>query len=101
MGKSRLDLQTLLETMGTPNVYFQPPTNVKMVYPAIVYNRDYAKSEFADNSPYSNTKRYQVTVIDQDPDSVIPDKIELLPLCLFLRFFVADDLNHYVFSLYF
>jgi hypothetical protein len=101
MARSRLDLQELLITLGTTNVYFQPPTNVKMQYPCIVYNRDYSKTEFADNDPYHLNKRYQLTVIDRDPDSAIPDNVENLRLCAFSRFFVADDLNHYVFSLYF
>jgi hypothetical protein len=96
----RLDLQTLLETI-TPNVYFQPPPSKKMEYPCIVYNRDYQKTEFADNSPYSHMKRYQVTVIDRNPDSTIPDRVRDLPLCAFDRFFAAEGLNHDVFKLFF
>lgn len=96
----RLQLQQLLETLVS-NVYFQPPPNVLMKYPCIVYHRDNRKTEFADNGPYRNTKRYQVTVIDQDPDSVIPDKIAELPLCSYERFFTADNLNHDVFTLFF
>jgi len=46
-------------------------------------------------------KRYQVTVIDADPDSIIPEKIEALPMCTFDRQFTADNLYHDVFSLYF
>lgn len=72
-----------------------------MSYPAIVYQRDYAVSEFAGNLPYRHTKRYQVTVIDQDPDSGIPDHIAALPMSTFSRFYVADQLNHDVYSVYF
>lgn len=102
MGR-RLDLQTLLETLVPEGgkVYFQPPANVQMQYPCIVYNRDTAVTRFADNNPYRYTKRYQVTVIDRDPDSEIPDKVALLPMCLFQRFFAADNLNHDVFNLFF
>lgn len=98
----RLELQTLLENLiGNRNVYFQPPANVMMTYPCIVYRRDFAESEFADNSPYRSTKRYQVTVIDRNPDSVIPDKVAVLPMCSFNRFFTADNLNHDVFNIFF
>lgn len=98
----RLELQTLLETLlGTPNVYFQPPANVQMKYPCIVYSRDAADTKFAGNNPYARTKRYQVTVIDRDPDSLIPDKIAALPMCSHNRFFTADNLNHDVFTLFF
>src|SRR4051812_34274733 len=67
---SRLELQTLLESiLALPNVYFQPPSNIQMQYPCIVYKRDDSQTDFADNRPYSRTKRYQVTVIDRNPDS--------------------------------
>lgn len=97
---SRLSLQTLLEGLA-PNVYFQPPTNLKLAYPCIIYKRDYAQTQFADNNPYSLTKRYMVTVIDRDPDSAIPDKVAALPMCIFNRFYTADNLNHDVFNLFF
>jgi hypothetical protein len=98
----RLDLQTLLEgVLGSRNVYFQPPTGLQIQYPCIVYQRDNAITEFASNKPYAHTKRYQVTVIDLDPDSEIPDKVAALPMCERNRFFVADKLNHDVFNLYF
>lgn len=97
----RLELHALLLSLGTANVYFQPPANLQMKYPAIVYQRDNAVSEFANNEPYRYTKRYQVTVIDRDPDSPIPDKVAALPTSSFRRNFAADNLNHDVFTLYF
>jgi len=98
----RLQLQALLEqTLGSRNVYFQPPANVQMQYPCIVYKREAADQKFADDLLYQYTKRYQVTVIDQDPDSTIPDQIAVLPLCSYDRFFTAEDLNHDVFTLFF
>lgn len=96
----RLQLQTLLEAIA-PKVYFQPPENVQMEYPCIVYQRDNASTRFADNALYRRTNRYQVTVIDRNPDSDIPDKVAALPMCSFNRFFVADGLNHDVYNLFF
>lgn len=96
----RLQLQTLLESLGI-KVYFQPPSNVKMEYPCIVYQLDDVDTKFAGNAPYSRTKRYQVTHISRNPDSDVPDKIAALPMSTFSRFFVADNLNHTVYSLYF
>jgi len=83
------------------NVYFQPPANVQMVYPCIVYKRDSADTKFADNRPYSYIQRYMVTVIDRNPDSDIPGMVAKQPLCLFNRNYVADGLHHDVFNLYF
>lgn len=98
----RLALQTRLEDLlGSRNVYFQPPANVQMQYPAFVYRLDDMDTTFAGNAPYRLEKRYEVTYIDREPDSSIPDQLALLPSCLFSRYFPADGLNHYVFSLYF
>lgn len=96
----RLNLHQLLETF-VANVYYQPPNNVQLVYPCIIYKRDYADTKFADDKPYNHTKRYMVTVIDRDPDSDIPDKVASMPLSLFNRFYTADNLNHDVYNVYF
>lgn len=98
----RLELQALLvELLGSENVYFQPPANVEMKYPCIVYSRDNASTDFADNEPYRTRTRYMLTIIDKDPDSVIPKKVAALPLSSFNRFFTADNLNHDVYNLFF
>lgn len=98
----RSSLQSLLEDiLESENVYFQPPSNLQMAYPAIVYKRDDIDATFADNAPYCLTQRYLVTVIDRNPDSEIPIKVALLPMCLFNRMFVSGNLNHNVFILHF
>ena len=99
---SRLNLQVLLETLlGSSNVYFQPPANFTMQYPCIVYSRSLIDVKHANDKPYFLKKRYSVTVIDKNPDSVIPDKIAALSLCSFERNFKSDNLNHDVFNLYY
>lgn len=98
----RLSLhEILVDILGSHNVYFQPPANVAMKYPAIVYERDKMDTVHADNVPYRSINGYQVTVIDQDPDSPVPGKIAQLPSSSFSRRFAADDLNHDVFDVYF
>lgn len=96
----RLELQALLTTF-VPNVYFQPPASVQIVYPAIIYNVDDEDTLFAGNRPYRRQKRYQVTVIDRKPVSDIAEKVADLPLSRFLRAFPKDNLNHTVYTLYF
>lgn len=91
----------LIDILGSNQVYFQPPPTLRMEYPCIVYKRDYAVTNHADNAPYKHTKRYMVTVMDQDPDSDIPDKVAALPMCVFDRFYTADNLNHDVYKLFF
>lgn len=98
----RTELQTLLEQiLGTPNVYFQPPTNINLVYPCIIYERARMDIRHADNNPYKHTRRYTVTAIARDPDNSLVDAIAALPLCTHDTFFTADNLNHDVFTLYF
>ncbi len=96
----RLDLHNVLESF-TPNVYFQPPAKAELHYPCIIYERNYAVTEFADNSPYRFTQRYMVTVIDRDPDSDIPHKVASMPMSMFDRFYAVDDLNHDVYVVFF
>lgn len=84
-----------------PNLYFQPPPDVQMVYPCIVYSRMKIQTEFADNNPYILRDGYAVTVIDEDPDSDIPRKVAGLPMCSFEKHYTADNLNHDRFNLYF
>jgi hypothetical protein len=99
----RLELQVLLEGLVPEGweVYFQPPTNLKLSFPCIVFNRDHIHIRHADNVPFKHTKRYQITVIDPDPDSEIPDKVAQLPTVSFDRAFTADNLHHDVFTLFF
>lgn len=101
----RVQLQTQLEEFmpegAEENVYFQPPDNMALLYPCIIYKRDSADTKFAGNRPYRFTWRYQIMVIDRNPDSEIPDKVATLPMCTFDRFYTADLLNHNVFNLFF
>jgi len=95
--------QTLHQILNTfvDNVYFQPPPNIKLVYPCIIYKRDAADTKFANGKPYSFVQRYMVTVIAIDPDSDIPLKVALMPMSLFNRFYTSDNLNHDVFNVFF
>jgi hypothetical protein len=99
---TRLELQAALEGLQEGvSVYFQPPTNIEMNYPAIVYNRDYQHDDHADNQRYAYTRRYQVMVIDRDPDSAIPDKVSALPMSKYVRHFTTEGLNHDIYYVYF
>lgn len=99
---SRLELHELLcEVLGSRHVYFQPPSSIKMVYPAIVYSRNDINNKFADNSVYKQSWHYTITVIDEDPDSEIVERVSKLPKCSFDRNFTSDNLNHDVFTIYY
>lgn len=102
MAKTRLMLQDQLERLlGSTNVYFSPPSGLRMNYPCIRYELTNADSDSADNIPYIFHKRYSLTYIDKDPDSDIPDQILFsLPYCSLDRCYRADKLYHHVYTLY-
>lgn len=99
---SRIELQALFENLlGSRNVYFQPPESVKMNYPAIVYGLEDIENIFADDGVYLSKRKYSVTVIDENPDSLVVGKVASLPTCRYNRHFKANNLNHDVFILHF
>ena len=101
MGK-RMDLQLILEkTPEVKKVYFQPPATVKLVYPCIIFELAGDRTQHADNQKYLRTNRYTLMVIDKDPDSKIYEKVLALPFSALDRFYTADNLNHWIISLYY
>lgn len=99
---SRLELQTKLEgLLGSRNVYYQPPENLKMEYPAIRYSKSKISSNHANNAKYSKFTRYEIIVIDKRPDNEVIQKILELQYSSFDRHYKSDNLNHDVISLYY
>lgn len=108
MSNRRLLLHDVLcDILSCPKIgescraYFQPPETIKMKYPAIVYALDNIENTFADGGVYLSNKQYSVTLIDKNPDSPVIDKLAKLPTCRFNRHYKSENLNHYVFLLYF
>jgi hypothetical protein len=98
----RLQLhEKLCELLGTRNVYFQPPASVKMQYPAIVYSLSSIDSDKANDGVYKLSRSYEVILIDKNPDTAFLGPLSALPMCRFDRYYTADNLNHYVFTLYY
>lgn len=83
-------------------VYFQPPANVRMTFPCIIYDWSRARARDANNFNYIFRKGYTVTIVDRDPDSKIPDWI-IRNFCYaaFDRSYVVDNLHHFVFTIYY
>lgn len=98
----QLELQTKLEEiLGSRNVYYQPPENTKINYDAIVYSLKEIIPTYANDTKYTNKKRYDVIFISRLPDSEIIDKILEFPYCSLGTPYASDNLYHYPFSLYF
>lgn len=99
---SRLDLQARLDAIGEKHgfkVYYQPPDNVTLKYPCIVYGDSGFTDNRADNIHYVIRTRYQITFMTKDADSNIPKEILVAVKHGKLeRKFTRDNLYHTVIS---
>lgn len=99
--QSRLEFHdVLVNILGSSNVYFQPPENLKLNYPCIVYSINNIDTKYTNNYPYKIDVCYQVTLISRDPDDETRDKLLKLQMCRYERQFKSNDLNHDVFRIY-
>ena len=100
MAKSRENLSAVLHTF-CDNVYFQPPTNTKLIYPCIIYKLERIGALYADNDPYRLYDKYSITYITRDPDDENIHRLAMLRLCSFDRSYSSDNLHHYAYSIYY
>lgn len=99
---SRIDLQYKLENiLGSKNVYYQPPSNIEMNYPAIRYSRSGISKKTANNTSYNIIKKYELIVISRRPDEPVLDELLKLEMCSHNRHYVSNNLHHDVFTIYF
>lgn len=107
MEQRRLELHDILcNILGFTNekdkhCYYSPPNGKQLKYPCIVYKNEGLDSTHADNVLYLYVARYSVTLIDEDPDSPIREKLLKLPMISMGTPFAVDGLNHFPFTLYF
>lgn len=100
--EKRLELHEILcDVLGSRNVYFQPPENLKMKFPCIIYEHDNNYIAHADNRKYSKMRKYTITIVTNDPDTDIPEKLDEIPFTEFNRRFVADNMHNIVYSIYY
>lgn len=101
---SRMDLKTRLEELLKNDgitLYFQPPANMKMKYPCIVYEVSDVEINFANDSSYVNYVSYQLMLITKSPDEQITAKLlKNVPFIRFDRTYISNNLYHYVFACY-
>lgn len=88
-----------IEEEARRHVYFDPPENLRLKYPCIVYKLSRINSTYANNKPYTHDREYELTVISRKADSPIPGKVSDLPKCRHMRHFVNDNLHHDVFRI--
>lgn len=100
--RTRLTLQSNLEELlGSKNVYYQPPENLKMEYPCIRYSKSEMRDIYGDNLKYISRDVYDLVVISKKPDNPVIKKLLELPYTEFDRHYVADNLNHDIIRIFY
>ena len=100
MDQRRQKLHELLETI-IKNVYFEPPENKLLEYPCIVYHRNKGDTRFANNKPYNFHVRYNMVLMDTDPDSEYLEQLVSLPECEYTNHYTTDGVCHDAFNIYY
>ena len=101
MARQRSELSEKLHEI-CQNVYFQPPANIKLTYPCIIYRLDNLNVRFADNGGYQVMDEYSLTYITRDPDDELIRIIPLtFPYCVMTNTATSDNLRNYYYRLYF
>ena len=99
----RLDFDAELRALlATSNTYYEPPANVRLQYPCVVYQRSNIHDTRANDGHYTRRLQFQVTTISLNPDDEWPQMIlDYFPYARFNRSFNADGLNHNVILIYY
>ena len=90
----------ITESDGDRHIYLNPPPSVRIRYPAIRYSLNKIDSKYANDGSYTMAPSYQVILIDDDVDTKYLEPILRIPHCRFDRFYIAGNLNHWVFTIY-
>lgn len=94
--------EELCTLLGSKNCYYDPPETIKMRYPCFIYDVDNIDQKRANNHHYLDIKRYAITYVTQKNDIDITERFfEAFPTASYDRKYVADNMWHYVFSLYY
>lgn len=107
MARPRTDFDSLLRSVLASvdesykgNIYYRKPSN-NMHYPAIKYNLSKDSARYANNGKYIHYNRYEVIVIDEDPDSLLKEAVDLIPFATLDRTYETEGLNHFVYTIFF
>lgn len=93
-------LHQLQQAVQHNRVYFQPPENLKIGYPAIVFHLSKIEVDRASDMPYKGAKEYSVTLITKDPEPDVIDEILKIPYSSLDTTYISDGMNHFVFAIY-
>lgn len=97
---NRLYLQQELEKL-VEHVYYNPPPNIQMNYPCIVYSKSKLSTVKANDQIYKAWQAYNVTYISKDSDSSIPyDILKHFPYAAYGNELRIDNLYQTTITIY-
>lgn len=92
----------LVEILGNNHVYYEPPEDVKIEYPCIVYKLVTPAIRKANNHLYFYNDCYELTVITEDPYNDIAKKLlERFQYISLGSRYLGDGLYHDPLTLYY
>ena len=97
----RLELDAELKAF-TDNLYYQPPSNIKLKYPCIIYNKNGIRTTYADDQIYKRHQQWQLMVIGTHPDDETAEQImEHFEYCSINQYYTVDNLRHVTLTLFY
>lgn len=90
---------------GLNKVYLQPPSSEKLIYPCLIITQNIPSTLYCDDVPYLVWPTYELMLIDYDMESSIPSEIIRKGIGNYRiqpeRYYVADNLCHWMYTLAF
>lgn len=100
MARTRIEFDSLLRsTLGSTNVYYDPPESFKLKYPCIVYTDSGRIVLHADSGTYIKYRRYTINYLTKDADDPMVDTIEELPYCRMRTPYTAANVFHHPYDI--
>jgi hypothetical protein len=96
--------EKLCSILGSRNVYYDPPENVKMQYDCIVYSLSQVSQVYANNFTYTYSPGCLITIITRTPEAqarIVDELMKTFPYAGWDRAYMIDHLHHAVVSIYF
>lgn len=92
--------QEFVNILGNASrVYFMPPQEMRLSYPAIVYYVGGGSDSYADNVRFLQRTAFDVTLIENDPMSAKVDAIRDLKHSSYMTSFKKDGLHQHKFKI--
>lgn len=98
----RVDIQEKFKfLLGSNNVYYQPPANLKMKYPAIVYSLDGLDVKRFDNTRLINKNCFSVThIYRNESENLVETMLKSFEYISFDNRSIVDGIYNDHFTIY-